>query len=68
MVSSVASISAPAMVQVAARGALFIVAMSTAWAVRLLPMMAVMIATGSIGVLSGTSGAPVRGGQGLRLK
>lgn len=46
--SSVASISAPAMVQVAARDALFIVAMSTAWAVRLLPMMAVMIATGII--------------------
>lgn len=46
--SSVASISAAAMVQVATRGALFIVAMSTAWAVRLLPMMAVMIATGSI--------------------
>lgn len=66
--SSVASISAPAMVQVAARGALLVVAMSTAWAVRLLPMMAVMIATGSIGVLSGTSGAPVRGGQGLHMK
>ena len=46
--SSVASISAAAMVQVAARGALLVVAMSTAWAVRLLPMMAVMIATGSI--------------------
>lgn len=36
------------MVQVAARGALLVMAMSTAWAVRLLPMMAVMIATGSI--------------------
>ena len=36
------------MVQVTARGALFIVAMSTAWTVRLLPMMAVMIATESI--------------------
>ena len=36
------------MVQVAARGALLVVAMSTAWVVRLLPMMAVMIATGSI--------------------
>lgn len=36
------------MVQVAARGALLVVAMSTAWAVRLLPMMAVMIATGII--------------------
>lgn len=58
--SSVASISAPAMVQVAARGALLVVAMSTAWAVRLLPMVAVMIATGSIGVLSYTGGAPVR--------
>lgn len=34
------------MMQVAARGALLVVAMSTAWAVRLLPMMAVMIATG----------------------
>ena len=57
------------MVQVAARGALLVVAMSTAWAVRLLPMMAVMIATGSIVfLLSGTGGAPVRGGQGLRLK
>lgn len=66
--SSVASISAPAIVQIAARGALFIVAMSTAWAVRLLPMMAVMIATGIICLLSGTGGAPVRGGQGLRLK
>lgn len=66
--SSVASISAPAMVQVTARGALLVVAMSTAWAVRLLPMMAVMIATGSIVLLSGTGGAPVRGGQGLRLK
>ena len=68
VVSSVASISAPAIVQIAARGALFIVAMSTAWAVRLLPMMAVMIATGIICLLSGTGGAPVRGGQGLRLK
>lgn len=66
--SSVASISAPAMVQVTTRGALLVVAMSTAWAVRLLPMMAVMIATGSIVLLSGTGGAPVRGGQGLRLK
>lgn len=56
------------MVQVAARGALLVVAMSTAWAVRLLPMMAVMIATGIICFLSGTGGAPVRGGQGLRLK
>ncbi len=56
------------MMQVAARGALLVVAMSTAWVVRLLPMMVVMIATGSIGVLSGTGGAPVRGGQGLRLK
>ena len=46
--SSVASSSAAAMVQVAARGALLVVAMSTAWVVRLLPMMAVMIATGSI--------------------
>lgn len=36
------------MVQVTARGALLVVAMSTAWTVRLLPMMAVMIATGSI--------------------
>ena len=36
------------MVQVATRGALLVVAMSTAWAVRLLPMMAVMIATGII--------------------
>ena len=36
------------MVQVTARGALLVVAMSTAWVVRLLPMMAVMIATGSI--------------------
>lgn len=68
VVSRVASSSAAAMVQVATRGALFIVAMSTAWAVRLLPMMAVMIATGSIVLPSGTSGAPVRGGQGLRLK
>ena len=66
--SSVASISAPAMVQVTARGALLVVAMSTAWAVRLLPMVAVMIATGSICFLSGTGGAPVRVGQGLRLK
>ena len=57
------------MMQVAARGALLVVAMSTAWVVRLLPMMAVMIATGIICfLLSGTSGAPVRGGQGLRLK
>ena len=57
------------MVQVAARGALLVVAMSTAWVVRLLPMMAVMIATGIIFcLLSDTSGAPVRGGQGLRLK
>lgn len=48
VVSSVASSSAAAMVQVAARGALLVVAMSTAWAVRLLPMMAVMIATGII--------------------
>lgn len=47
------------MVQVAARGALLVVAMSTAWAVRLLPMMAVMIATGIICFLSGTGGAPV---------
>ena len=54
----------PAMVRVAP----LVVAMSTAWAVRLLPMMAVMIATGIICLLSGTSGAPVRGGQGLRLK
>jgi hypothetical protein len=45
-----------------------VMAMSTAWAVRLLPMMAVMIATGIICLLSGTVGAPVRGGQGLRLK
>lgn len=36
------------MVQIAARGALLVVAMSTAWAVRLLPMMAVMIATESM--------------------
>ena len=36
------------MVQVTARGALLVVEMSTAWVVRLLPMMAVMIATGSI--------------------
>lgn len=36
------------MVQVTARGAPLVVAMSTAWVVRLLPMMAVMIATGSI--------------------
>lgn len=36
------------MMQIAALGALLVVAMSTAWAVRLLPMMAVMIATGSI--------------------
>ena len=36
------------MVQVTARGALSVVAMSTAWTVRLLPMMAVMIATGSM--------------------
>ena|GEM_PF-5718386 len=57
------------MVQVAARGALLVVAMSTAWVVRLLPMMAVMIATESmVFLLSGTGGAPVRGGQGLRLK
>ena len=48
------------MVQVAARDALLVVAMSTAWAVRLLPMMAVMIATGIICFLSGTGGAPVR--------
>ncbi len=54
----------PAMIRVAP----LVMAMSTAWTVRLLPMMAVMIATGSIGVLSGTGGAPVRGGQGLRLK
>lgn len=55
----------PAMVRVAP----LVMAMSTAWAVRLLPMMAVMIATGSIFcLLSGTGGAPVRGGQGLRLK
>lgn len=66
--SSVASSSAAAMVQVAARGALLVVAMSTALTVRLVPMMAVMIATGSIVLLSGTGGAPVRGGQGLRLK
>lgn len=66
--SRVASISAAAMVQVAARGALLVVAMSTAWAVRLLPMMAVMIATGSIVFAFCTGGAPVRGGQGLRLK
>lgn len=36
------------MVQVTARGAPLVVAMSTALTVRLLPMMAVMIATGSI--------------------
>lgn len=36
------------MVQVTARGALLVVAMSTAWVVRLLPMMAVMIATESM--------------------
>lgn len=55
----------PAMVRVAP----LVMAMSTAWVVRLLPMMAVMIATGIIFcLLSGTSGAPVRGGQGLRLK
>ena len=36
------------MVQVAARGAPLVVAMSTAWVVRLLPMMAVIIATGII--------------------
>lgn len=34
----------PAMIRVAP----LVMAMSTAWAVRLLPMMAVMIATGSI--------------------
>lgn len=56
------------MVQVTARGALLVVAMSTALTVRLVPMMAVMIATGSIVLLSGTGGAPVRGGQGLHLK
>lgn len=54
----------PAMVRVAP----LVMAMSTAWAVRLLPMMAVIIATGIICLLSDTSGAPVRGGQGLRLK
>lgn len=32
------------MVQVAARGAPVVVAMSTAWTVRLLPMMAAMVA------------------------
>ena len=56
------------MVQVTARGAPLVVAMSTAWVVRLLPMMAVMIATGIICLLSDTGGAPARGGQGLRLK
>lgn len=66
--SSVASISAAAMVQVAARGALLVVAMSTAWAVRLLPMMAVMIATGSI-VCFLVQVEPLSVvGQGLRLK
>lgn len=45
----------PAMVRVAP----LVMAMSTAWAVRLLPMMAVMIATGIICFLSDTSGAPV---------
>lgn len=44
----VASISAPAMMPVMVRVAPLVMAMSTAWAVRLLPMMAVMIATGSI--------------------
>ena len=69
VVSSVASISAPAMVQVAARGALLVVAMSTAWAVRLLPIMAVMIATGSIGVCFLIRVEPLSVvGQGLRLK
>lgn len=34
------------MMQVAARGAPLAVAISTAWVVMLLPMMAVMIATG----------------------
>ena len=49
-----------AMVQVTARGALLVVAMSTAWAVRLLPMMAVMIATGSICFcFSGTGWSPL---------
>lgn len=46
--SSVASISAPAMMPAMIRVAPLVMAMSTAWAVRLLPMMAVMIATGSI--------------------
>lgn len=64
----VASISAPAMMPAMVRVAPLVMTMSTAWAVRLLPMMAVMIATGSIVLLSGTGGAPVRGGQGLRLK
>lgn len=52
------------MIPVMVRGAPLVVAMSTAWTVRLLPMMAVMvarmIAVGSIGfLLSDTAGAPV---------
>lgn len=67
--SSVASSSAAAMVQVAARGALLVVAISTAWAVRLLPMMAVMIATGSIVFCFLVRVEPLSVvGQGLRLK
>lgn len=57
------------MMQIAALGALLVVAMSTAWAVRLLPMMAVMIATGSIGVCFLVWVEPLSVvGQGLRLK
>lgn len=48
VVSSVASRSAPAMMPAMVRVAPLVMAMSTAWVVRLLPMMAVMIATGII--------------------
>lgn len=55
----------PAMIRVAP----LVMAMSTAWAVRLVPMMAVMIATGSIGVCFLIRVEPLSVvGQGLRLK
>ena len=55
----------PAMVRVAP----LVMAMSTAWMVRLVPMMAVMIATGSIGVCFLIRVEPLSVvGQGLRLK
>lgn len=55
----------PAMVRVAP----LVMAVSVAWMVRLVPMMAVMIATGSIGVCFLVRVEPLSVvGQGLRLK